>query len=124
MSQTLPCGCCQPSAALTPLDETNRAWLSAIAYRVGTYSSFRESMLEQIARTPGIAELKLGHLADARRTFRTLTDLAPTGYLAEASALREAETDEALGDRESALAIYDELSKTKTTNDLDDVLMR
>jgi hypothetical protein len=57
VSQSLPCGCCTPSAALTPLDETNRAGLSAIAYRVGTYSSFRESMLEQIAGTAGIADL-------------------------------------------------------------------
>jgi uncharacterized phage protein gp47/JayE len=57
MTQALPCGCCTSSAALTPLDETNRAELSAIAYRVGTYSSFRESMLEQISRTAGITDL-------------------------------------------------------------------
>ena len=50
---TLPCGCCTPSAGLTPQDETNRAGLSAIAYRVGTYASFRESMLEQIATRAG-----------------------------------------------------------------------
>jgi hypothetical protein len=54
---TLPCGCCTPSASLTPEDETNRAGLSAIAYRVGTYASFRESMLEQISTTPGISGL-------------------------------------------------------------------
>ena len=54
---TLPCGCCTPSAGLTPQDETNRAGLSAIAYRVGTYASFRESMLEQIAFTPGLSTL-------------------------------------------------------------------
>jgi hypothetical protein len=54
----LPCGCCEPTTPLTPADETNRAGLSAIAYRVGTYASFRESMLEQIVRTPGIADLR------------------------------------------------------------------
>jgi uncharacterized phage protein gp47/JayE len=54
---TLPCGCCTPSAGLTPHDETNRAGLSAIAYRVGTYASFRESMLEQIASTAGLSAL-------------------------------------------------------------------
>ena len=54
----LPCGCCEPSAPLTPIDETNRAGLSAIAYRVGTYASFRESMLEQISRAPALAELR------------------------------------------------------------------
>ena len=54
----LPCDCCTPSAPLTPVDETNRAGLSAIAYRVGTYASFRESMIEQIVRTPGLADLR------------------------------------------------------------------
>ena len=39
-------------ARLTPLAVENRAGLSAIAYRIGTYASFRESMLEHIARTP------------------------------------------------------------------------
>jgi hypothetical protein len=54
----LPCGCCVPSAPLTPLEERNRAGLSAIAYRVGTYASFRESMVEQIVRLPGLAGLR------------------------------------------------------------------
>jgi hypothetical protein len=53
----LPCGCCEPSAELTPLAVSNRAGLSAIAYRVGTYGSFRESMLEQIAHAPGLERL-------------------------------------------------------------------
>jgi hypothetical protein len=53
----LPCGCCEPSAQLTPLAVSNRAGLSAIAYRIGTYSSFRASMLEEIARTPELAAL-------------------------------------------------------------------
>ena len=48
----LPCGCCEPSAPLTPIETDNRAGLSAVAYRVGTYASFRETMLEQIAHTP------------------------------------------------------------------------
>ena len=52
-----PCNCCEPSAPLTPADVTNRPGLSAVAYRVGTYASFRESMLEQIARTPELAAL-------------------------------------------------------------------
>ncbi len=46
------CGCCQPPARMTPLVIDNRPGLSAIAYRIGTYSSFREAMLEAIATTP------------------------------------------------------------------------
>ena len=57
MTAILPCGCCEPSAQLTPLAVSNRAGLSAIAYRIGTYASFRGSMLERIARTPGLAPL-------------------------------------------------------------------
>jgi peptidoglycan lytic transglycosylase len=71
----------------------------------------------------GLAELRLGRPADARRTFQALAAREPVGYLIEASALREAECDEALGDLAGAVAIYDRLSKTKTTAP-DDVLMR
>ena len=71
----------------------------------------------------GLAELRLGRAADARRTFQALTANAPVGFLAEASALREAECDEALGDQSAAVEIYERLSKTKTTAP-DDVLMR
>src|ERR1051325_1167364 len=51
------CGCCEPDAQLTPLRVENRPGLSAIAYRVGTYASFRESMLARIAKTPELASL-------------------------------------------------------------------
>jgi tetratricopeptide (TPR) repeat protein len=71
----------------------------------------------------GFAELRLGRAADARRTFQALAATQPAGYLAEASALREAESDEALGDEAAAVEIYDRLSRTKTTAP-DDVLMR
>ena len=53
----LPCGCCEPWAPLTPLAVVNRAGLDAIAYRVGTYASFRETMLEDIAHAPELARL-------------------------------------------------------------------
>jgi hypothetical protein len=54
---TQPCGCCEPVAPLTPLLVENRPALSAIAYRIGTYASFRTSMLEEIAGTPELASL-------------------------------------------------------------------
>lgn len=71
----------------------------------------------------GLAELGLARPADARQTFRALAAKAPVGYLVEAAALREAESDEALGDQAAAMAIYDRLSRTKTTAP-DEVLMR
>src|SRR6267143_1919288 len=71
----------------------------------------------------GLAELRLGRPADARRTFQSIAAQQPIGYLVEATALREAESDEALGDLGAAIDIYDRLAKTKTTAP-DDVLMR
>ena len=71
----------------------------------------------------GLAELRLGRAADARRTFQMLQARAPVGYLAEAASLREAECDETLGNIGSAIEIYDRLARSKTTAP-DDVLMR
>src|SRR5712692_3458061 len=71
----------------------------------------------------GLAQLRLGQAAEARDTFRALQAREPIGYLAEAAAVKEAESDEALGDQAAAIEIYERLSKTKTTAP-DDVLMR
>jgi len=71
----------------------------------------------------GLAQLRLGHAADARKTFQDLQAKPPIGYLVEAAALREAEADETLGDESAALDVYDRLAKKKTTAP-DDVLMR
>lgn len=51
------CGCCQPPVPLTPVAIDNRPGLSAIAYRIGVYASFRETMREAIAKTPELAGL-------------------------------------------------------------------
>ena len=53
MSDT--CGCCTPNAPLTPVAIGNRPGLSAVACRVGTFGSFRETMLDAIAGTPELA---------------------------------------------------------------------
>jgi soluble lytic murein transglycosylase len=71
----------------------------------------------------GLAELRLGRAADARRTFQALAASNPVGYLLEAAALREAECDDALNDQNAAMQVYERLSKTKSTAP-DDVLMR
>jgi peptidoglycan lytic transglycosylase len=71
----------------------------------------------------GVAELRLGRPAEARETFQALGAKSPMGFLAEAAAMREAESAEAMNDQGAALAIYERLAKTKTTAP-DDVLMR
>ena len=71
----------------------------------------------------GLAELRLGRAADARKTFQALAEKKPLGYLIEAAALREAECDETLNDQDAAMRVYERLSRIKTTAP-DDVLMR
>ena len=71
----------------------------------------------------GLAELRLARAADARRTFQSLAAKQPVGYIVEAAALGEAESDEALSDPAAALEVYERLTKMKTTAP-DEVLMR
>jgi hypothetical protein len=54
------CGCCSGIAVETPRAETNRAGLSAIAYRTGVWSSFKSSMLARLSSSdyPALAALK------------------------------------------------------------------
>lgn len=80
-------------------------------------------LADYVAYYRGIAELRLGRPADARRTLQALAAREPVGYLAEGAALGEAECDEALNDAGAALAIYRRLARAKTTHP-DDVLMR
>lgn len=72
----------------------------------------------------GLAELRLGRPAEARRSFQALAAGAPAGYLAEAGALREAEAAEAMGDRGAALVTYERLSNVRTAAEADEILMR
>ena len=53
---------------------------------------------EYVQYYKGLAELSVGRTTDARSTFQALVASGPAGYLWEAAALREAESDEALGD--------------------------
>ena len=90
--------------------------LSQPAVQQGTLGGYAEYY-------KGLAELRLGRPADARRTFKALGEQNPVGYLVEAAALREAECDEALGDQAAAMDVYTRLAAMKTTAP-DDVLMR
>jgi hypothetical protein len=44
-----PCGCCGGIEVITPVPEYNRPGLPSIAYRVGAYGAFRESMLARLS---------------------------------------------------------------------------
>jgi len=51
------CGCCEGIAVETPMPIANRPGLSAIAYRVGTQSQFKASMIAQLSGS-GLPELR------------------------------------------------------------------
>jgi len=96
----------------------------AKALPIVSQSSLKQGMLGTYAMYyQGFAELRLGRAADARRTLQALRSQEPVGYVAEAAALREAESDEALGDNQAAVDLYERLSKIKTVTP-DDVLIR
>lgn len=51
-SKTNRCGCCEVPVPPTPEMIKNRPALSSIEYRVGTYATFRQAMIEAIASAP------------------------------------------------------------------------
>lgn len=55
---TLPCGCCSTLADQRRAHGANRPWLSAIDYRLGTFASFREEILDELAMTPELTRLR------------------------------------------------------------------
>lgn len=66
------CGCCQGPTGLTPGAIENRPGLSAISYRVGTFGSFRASMLHKIASTPELVDLRMRRSDDYAITILEL----------------------------------------------------
>jgi len=52
------CGCCAGVQPLTPVPHENRPGLPALAYRIGTHGSFRETMQAALSRQPALAELQ------------------------------------------------------------------
>jgi Baseplate J-like protein len=54
------CGCCSGTSVQTPAPRSNLPGLSSISYRVGTWASFKESMLARLSSSdyPALAALK------------------------------------------------------------------
>jgi soluble lytic murein transglycosylase len=71
----------------------------------------------------GEAQLKLGHIGEAKRAFEALDARQPVGYLAGAAAIGDAEADEAQNDFLAAVAVYERLLAAKLGSP-DDLLMR
>src|SRR6185295_2151869 len=71
----------------------------------------------------GLAELRMSRTADARRTFESLLERDPPGYLSVAAAIGAAEAAEASGDRAAAVGIYERLAQDKAAVS-DDILSR
>ena len=61
---TETCGCCEGIHVSTPSDLANRIGLSAIAYRIGEYAQFKESMLSGLSSSE-YAELAALRTRDA-----------------------------------------------------------
>jgi Baseplate J-like protein len=59
-SANCTCGCCAGTSVQTPQPRENSPGLSSIPYRVGTWSSFNESMLARLSSSdyPALANLK------------------------------------------------------------------
>ncbi len=69
------------------------------------------------------ASLKLGRAGDAKRAFEALEGRQPIGYLALASAIGEAEADEAQNDFSASVGVYERLLAANAGAP-DDLLMR
>jgi len=66
------CACCEPTIAATPLAIFNRPGLSEISYRIGTFATFREAMLEAIAQEATLGGLTTRESDDAAITILEL----------------------------------------------------
>ena len=53
-SELNDCGCCQGIKELTPVQIENPPGISALSYRVGTYSRFKASMHASLSSQTGI----------------------------------------------------------------------
>jgi soluble lytic murein transglycosylase len=94
------------------------------ALRLVSSTALQGTALGDYARYyEGMAELRLGRSADARRTLDALVERKPHGNLAFAAAMASAEAAEAAGDMARALRLYEQLAGNKATVN-EDVLSR
>lgn len=65
------CGCCEGVAGITPISTANRPGLDALVYRVGTHSTFLETMKAGLSSSkyPALAKLKTRNANDVSIAF-------------------------------------------------------
>jgi len=108
---------------------------AANAYAAGNYAAALTSAQQAAAAnsdsatTPyalyyqGLAQLRLARPDDAAKTFDTLLDRQPDGYLSVAATLGKGEAEESRGNHAAAAALYEKLTTVKTVAP-EDVLSR
>ena len=57
MTDAIDCDCCLTPAAMVAARVENRAGLSAIAYRIGSFATFRQAIVDELSQTPELAKL-------------------------------------------------------------------
>src|SRR5271157_186691 len=65
------CGCCGGTSVQTPAPRTNLPGLSSVVYRIGTWASFKDSLLARLSSSdyPALAALKTRHDDDFTIAF-------------------------------------------------------
>ncbi|HEY2160877.1 MAG TPA: baseplate J/gp47 family protein [Solirubrobacteraceae bacterium] len=63
------CGCCAPAALAAPQLVSNPPGLPAIGYRIGTYATFREALIEQLGASLALQALSTREPSDYALTF-------------------------------------------------------
>jgi predicted phage baseplate assembly protein len=65
------CGCCEGTEAITPISTANRPGLNSLVYRIGTHSTFLETMKANLSNSqyPALANLKTRNSYDAGIAF-------------------------------------------------------
>lgn len=65
-STSTPCGCCEGLEPLTPLSTVNRPGLPALSYRIGTHSTFLETMKARLSSSdyPALSPLTTREATD------------------------------------------------------------
>jgi soluble lytic murein transglycosylase len=106
---------------------------AATAYAAGNYAAAlasaqhaatgQSALSDYALYYQGLAQLRLAHPEDAEKSFDTLIEHKPGGYLAVAAALGKGEAAESRGDHAAAAGTYEKLTSVKTIAP-EDVLAR
>ena len=78
-----------------------------------TPSLAKTSLADYAAYYKGLAQLRLGQVADARRTFDAVIDRKVPGYVSVAAGLASGEAAELSGDYAGAVAVYERVADQK-----------